>query len=132
MRIIRTNQELAAALGGSKPSFVPTMGALHAGHLALIRRGREMSPDRPVVVSIFVNPTQFGPGEDYERYPRMLNEDVAAASSVGADIVFAPDERSIYPNGTGSAAVSMQLPDVATQPRLEEAHRPTHFAGVCQ
>src|SRR6185503_17064448 len=98
MQLIRDVDELARALVGTRPVFVPTMGALHAGHLALIRRAHELSDDSaPVVVSIFVNPTQFGPGEDYTRYPRMLDADVRAAESAGAQIAFAPSVETIYP-----------------------------------
>jgi pantoate--beta-alanine ligase len=134
MRVIRTNPELARALQGTRPAFVPTMGALHQGHLALIRRAQELatssSPGAPVVVSIFVNPTQFGPNEDYARYPRMLENDVALASSAGAQIAYAPEVEEVYPND--GSALAPRLPAVATEPRLEDAHRPTHFAGVCQ
>jgi pantoate--beta-alanine ligase len=113
--------ELAAA------ALVPTMGALHEGHAALIRRAAETS--RPVVVSVFVNPTQFGPGEDFERYPRTLDEDVETAAANGAHVVFAPDVEAVYPDGPRGAT---DLPAVATEPGLEDAHRPDHFAGVCE
>lgn len=131
MRVIHEVDELAEALQGTRPVLVPTMGALHAGHLALIRRAHQLSADHePVVVSIFVNPTQFGRGEDFSRYPRMLDADVQSSESAGAQIAFAPSVESMYPSTT-SAAVP-KLPAVATQPGLEDAHRPTHFAGVCQ
>jgi pantoate--beta-alanine ligase len=109
-------------------AFVPTMGALHEGHLALMRRAQPLA--RPLVVSIFVNPTQFGPGEDWERYPRTMDEDLEAASNVGVDVVFAPDVDTMYP--PKEAAAVPALPAVATTPRLEDAHRPGHFDGVCQ
>lgn len=140
MRVIRTNAELSTVLTDTSPAFVPTMGALHAGHLALIRRASQVAllsakpvsaKPAPVVVSIFVNPTQFGPNEDYSRYPRMLEADVAAAASAGAQIAYAPDVNEIYPQASPSN-FSMPLPDVATKPGLEDALRPTHFAGVCQ
>jgi pantoate--beta-alanine ligase len=104
------------------------MGALHEGHLALMRRARPLA--RPLVVSIFVNPTQFGPGEDWQRYPRVLEVDLEAASNVGAEVVFAPDVVTMYPPDEQVPVPA--LPPVATTPGLEDAHRPDHFAGVCQ
>ena len=132
MPIIRTLAELHAAIAGDRPVFVPTMGALHSGHLSLIKRAGELrsATSTPILVSIFVNPTQFGPNEDYARYPRMLEVDSAAAFEAGAQIVFAPTRETVYPPGQ-EVAVPM-LPAVATEPKLEDAHRPTHFAGVCQ
>lgn len=135
MQVITTDKNLREAIGNlhySRCGFVPTMGALHEGHLALIRRVRELA--QPVVVSIFVNPTQFGPGEDYQRYPRTFEADVEAAEQAGADIVFAPDVETIYPGfGDGRHEVpAPPLPRVATEPGLEDAHRPGHFRGVCQ
>lgn len=106
-------------------AFVPTMGALHDGHLSLIKEAKKTGI--PVVVSIFVNPKQFAPEEDLSQYPRSLDQDVAFAASVGADIVFAPSVEVMYP----SAPEEIQLPKVATTPRLEDADRPTHFRGVC-
>jgi pantoate--beta-alanine ligase len=103
--------------------FVPTMGALHDGHLALVREARRRAPF--VAVSIFVNPTQFGPSEDFARYPRDLNADVARLASVGADAVFAPDAAAMYPEGeqtrvhVGNLAASLCGP-----------FRPGHFEGV--
>lgn len=105
------------------------MGALHEGHLALIRKARLLA--QPVVVSIFVNPTQFGPNEDFERYPRTLDADVAAAEKAGADFVFAPDVETVYPV-SGVPFAPPPLPSVATEPGLEDLRRPGHFAGVCQ
>lgn len=129
--IARTIDELRRAIGDTRPAFVPTMGALHAGHLALIRRAAEAAAaGAPIVVSIFVNPTQFGPNEDFTRYPRMLDADVKAATSAGAQIIFTPDVETIYPPEAPVAVPP--LPGVATQPQLEDAFRPTHFAGVCQ
>jgi len=139
MRLIQTIDDLAGTLHGARPVFVPTMGALHQGHLALIRRGvqlaRQEAQGAPLVVSIFVNPTQFGPNEDYTRYPRTLEADCAAAASAGAEIVFAPAVDTIYPKKGSDpffGAPVPRLPAVATQPGLEDAQRPTHFAGVCQ
>jgi pantoate--beta-alanine ligase len=109
-------------------SFVPTMGALHEGHLALIRRAADF--ERPLVVSLFVNPTQFGPNEDFDAYPRQFEADVEASESAGADVIFAPAVEAMYPPEEETPIPA--LPDVATKPRLEDARRPGHFAGVCQ
>src|SRR5438105_4929428 len=87
----------AARAAGHAVGFVPTMGALHEGHAALIRRARQECGF--VVVSVFVNPTQFGPTEDYTRYPRTLPEDRAICEREGADLVFAPDGGEMYPPG---------------------------------
>lgn len=114
-------------------AFVPTMGALHEGHASLIRAASRSG--RPVVVSIFVNPTQFGPNEDYARYPRTLDADLRTCASAGAAAVFVPAVEAIYPRGIDAArdeAAHLALPAVATQPRLEDACRPGHFAGVVQ
>jgi pantoate--beta-alanine ligase len=134
MQIATTEAELTAAMATDTGtcSFVPTMGALHEGHLSLIRTARGQS--RPVVVSIFVNPTQFGPNEDYQRYPRTFDADVQAADEAGAEVIFAPDVETVYPGySQGSVSVfTPELPAVACEPKLEDAHRPGHFAGVCQ
>jgi pantoate--beta-alanine ligase len=109
------------------------MGALHEGHASLIRAASRGG--RPVVVSIFVNPTQFGPNEDYARYPRTLDADLRTCASAGAAAVFVPAVEAIYPRGIDAArdeAAHLALPAVATQPRLEDACRPGHFAGVVQ
>jgi pantoate--beta-alanine ligase len=126
--LVHHQPDLLAAIGGQRPSFVPTMGALHEGHLALIRRAGQCG--RPIVVSIFVNPTQFGPGEDFERYPRTLEADCEAAEQAGADVIYAPPVEEVYPPDRTSPVPP--LPAVATEPKLEDAHRPGHFAGVCQ
>lgn len=116
--------------------FVPTMGALHEGHFTLVREAalrRVAGPagrTSPVIVSVFVNPTQFNDPKDLERYPRTLNADVAGCERAGADIVFAPSAEEVYP--TGQTIPPPRLPAVATEPKLEDAHRPGHFAGVCQ
>jgi pantoate--beta-alanine ligase len=112
-------------------NFVPTMGALHAGHGSLVERARV--DGRPVVVSIFVNPTQFGPREDYARYPRTLDADCALLEPLGAAAVFVPSVEAISPRGLEAAreeAAAVVLPEVATKPGLEDACRPTHFGGV--
>lgn len=114
--------------------FVPTMGALHAGHFALVRRAaalRDADPRRPpVIVSIFVNPTQFNDPADLARYPRTLDADAAGCQAAGADAIFAPSPSVVYP--PGAITPVPPLPAVATEPNLEDAHRPGHFAGVCQ
>ena len=125
IRVVAEPRELAAFAGGA---FVPTMGALHEGHLALVRRAGPLG--RPLVVSIFVNPTQFGPGEDWQRYPRVIESDLEAAAVSGADVVFAPSVDTMYP--PGEAIAVPELPAVGAAPGLEDAHRPAHFAGVCQ
>lgn len=127
MRIVRDERGLAPFVGGV---FVPTMGALHAGHAALVRRAREIAGGRPVVVSVFVNPTQFNEKSDFEKYPRDEARDVAMCRDAGASAVFAPSVDVMYP--PAGAEPPPPLPDVATRPGLEDAHRPGHFAGVCQ
>ena len=105
-------------------ALVPTMGALHAGHLSLVEIAKKRA--RRVVVSIFVNPTQFAPNEDFSKYPRTLEADVEKLQSVGADVVFHPAPEEIYPEGFATT-VSLQGPAVAG---LEDRFRPTHFQGV--
>ena len=104
-------------------AFVPTMGALHEGHLSLVRRARELAD--LVVVSIFVNPTQFGAGEDFDRYPRTLNADLAALGDL-ADVVFAPSVEEVYPPDTTIDAIAAG-PEGDT---FEGAVRPGHFDGM--
>jgi pantoate--beta-alanine ligase len=104
--------------------LVPTMGALHDGHLSLLRRAREECAF--VVMSIFVNPLQFGPGEDYETYPRNLTADEDAAEPEGVDVIFAPEDRVMYPGGEPMVTVDAgRLGEV-----VEGASRPGHFRGV--
>jgi pantoate--beta-alanine ligase len=124
--LVRTRAELAQARD-SRPGrvgVVMTMGALHAGHAALLRRAREAA-DR-VIVTIFVNPLQFGPREDLDRYPRTLEADLAMCRAEGVDLVFVPTEAEIYPGGRPQIRVDPG-PLAAT---LEGASRPGHFAGV--
>jgi len=123
-----TRAELQRALATTRIGFVPTMGALHDGHVSLIRRARaEVGPDGAVVVSVFVNPTQFAPGEDLDRYPRTLDADLEACAAAGVDVVFTPSVEEVYPLGlTGNVTVDPgPLAGV-----LEGASRPGHFAGV--
>jgi len=112
-------------LAMSPVAYVPTMGALHDGHTELLRTARALGD--VVVVSIFVNPTQFGEGEDFERYPRALDADLARCEKEGVDVVFVPDAAEMYPFGIGGG------PMIDPGPRgtvLEGASRPTHFRGV--
>ncbi|WP_435017901.1 pantoate--beta-alanine ligase [Tundrisphaera sp. TA3] len=113
-----------ARRGGRSIGFVPTMGALHAGHGRLIETCREGSDF--VVASIFVNPTQFGPNEDFRRYPRTLDEDRALCGKAGANLIFAPGVEEMYPDG--ALATFVEVPGVSD--RLEGASRPGHFRGV--
>ncbi len=142
MRLLRTLADLRAHAGslGKSPTtggvLVPTMGALHDGHGALIRAGvaeavRRREP-AGCLVTIFVNPTQFADPADLARYPRTLDDDLALCERSGAAAVFAPDVESVYPPDEPGAAPPVPLPAVATEPGLEDAHRPGHFAGVCR
>jgi pantoate--beta-alanine ligase len=103
--------------------LVPTMGALHEGHLSLVREARRMCD--VVVVSVFVNPTQFGPGEDYEKYPRNLTNDTALLTDYNVDYIFAPPVEEIYPKGFSTYVTVEGLSE-----QLEGASRPGHFRGV--
>ena len=130
--VAHTRAELVAALDGTRArggrvALVPTMGALHAGHAALVDEARSrVAPEDAVVVSIFVNPMQFGPGEDLDRYPRSLDADLEVCHEHGADVVFAPSVDEVYPGGD---------PQVTVEPGplgsvLEGASRPGHYRGV--
>ena len=126
MRVVRSLGEMRqarAALQGIV-GFVPTMGYLHEGHLSLVRRAR--AECHHVVVSIFVNPTQFGPGEDYQRYPRDEARDLAMLEAEGVDVAFLPSADEMYPPGF-CTWVEVQGP---LTERLEGASRPGHFRGV--
>jgi pantoate--beta-alanine ligase len=103
--------------------LVPTMGALHEGHLSLVREARRMCD--VVIVSIFVNPTQFAPGEDFERYPRDLTKDTTILADYNVDYIFAPTPEEIYPKGFSTYVTVEGLSD-----QLEGAARPGHFRGV--
>ena len=115
-----------AKLARKKVGLVPTMGALHAGHLALIDAAKKHAT--AVVASIFVNPTQFGPKDDYQRYPRPIDEDLAKCEAAGVDLVFNPPAEEMYRPGVPEVVVD--LPSLTTV--LEGKHRPGHFKGVCQ
>jgi len=126
--VIRTPAEMATwsrdAHGrGERIAFVPTMGALHDGHLKLLAEGRAVA-DR-LVLSIFVNPTQFGPGEDLARYPRDLEGDLAKAAELGTDVAFVPEAADVYPPGFQSYVQVREL-----ERGLDGPHRPNHFVGV--
>lgn len=126
--IIRTIADLRAQVAawrkdGQTVALVPTMGALHDGHLSLMRLAKSQA-DR-VIASIFVNPAQFGPGEDYERYPRTEAEDVAKLATADVDAAFVPNVREMYPEGFATRVHIDRLGDV-----LCGAHRPGHFDGM--
>ena len=126
MRVVHSIAELRAALDGAREtSFVPTMGNLHEGHLSLVRRAGQLGA--PVVASIFVNRLQFAPHEDFDRYPRTLARDCDLLESAGCHLVFAPDERELYPAPQSYRV----LPDPALADILEGHFRPGFFAGVC-
>jgi pantoate--beta-alanine ligase len=117
-------QVAAARAAGRRVALVPTMGALHAGHLALVARARELAD--LVVVSVFVNPMQFGPKEDFERYPRDLDADRAMLAAAGADVLFAPEASEVLPEGRTQVRVAAgPIGDV-----LEGRVRPGHFDGM--
>ncbi len=128
-RLVGSGDELRDALAAyaGRTALVPTMGALHAGHAALMAHARAVvGPDAPLVVSVFVNPMQFAPGEDLDRYPRTLDDDLALCADHGVDLVLAPAVEEVYPGGE---------PEVTVAPgplgaELEGASRPTHFRGV--
>jgi len=130
--LVGTRAELAEALAtargaGQRVGFVPTMGALHDGHASLMQVARQtVGPDAPVVVSIFVNPLQFGPGEDLDRYPRTLEADLELCGGEGVDVVFAPGVEEVYPGG--EPQVTVEPGPLATV--LEGESRPGHFRGV--
>lgn len=129
--LAHTRTELADLLAdrrahGERVGFVPTMGALHEGHASLMRVAREHVAGGPVVVSIFVNPLQFGAGEDLDRYPRTLEADLKLCEREGVDIVFAPSGNDVYPGG--EPQVTIEPGPLATV--LEGRTRPGHFRGV--
>ncbi len=125
MQILHSRASLREALSrGPRPVLVPTMGNLHAGHLALVARARELGA--PVIASVFVNRLQFGPGEDFERYPRTLQRDAQLLEQAGCDMLFAPDESEMYP----APQTFHVRPDPRLAGELEGASRPGHFEGV--
>lgn len=130
--VASTRAELDAALAdvrrrGGRVALVPTMGALHEGHATLVRTARSRASDTDaVVVSVFVNPMQFAPGEDLDRYPRTFDADLEVCAAEGADVVFAPSVEEVYPGG--EPQVTIEPGPLATV--LEGVSRPTHFRGV--
>jgi pantoate--beta-alanine ligase len=127
-RIVRTVADLREAIAvwraaGERVGLVPTMGALHDGHLSLVRAA--FAQCRRAVVSIFVNPTQFGPNSDFDRYPRDLDGDVAKLAPLGTDLVFNPGVAEMYPSGFATTVTVADLTDGLCGP-----FRPGHFAGV--
>ncbi|GAA3656002.1 pantoate--beta-alanine ligase [Nocardioides ginsengisoli] len=135
--VARSRSELLALRGTGPVVFVPTMGALHEGHATLMRIARERAgAEGTVVLSIFVNPLQFGPDEDLDRYPRTFDADLELAGAEGVDVVFAPTVAEMYPDGVPhegpdgvvSEAVTVQPGPLADL--LEGASRPGHFRGV--
>lgn len=130
MRTLRDINELRSALGehrldGQRIALVPTMGNLHEGHLALVAQARQHADI--VVASLFVNPMQFGPGEDLDAYPRTFEADHAQLSDAGCDILFAPTVNALYPNGL-TAQTKVHVPSVGEG--LCGGSRPGHFDGV--
>jgi pantoate--beta-alanine ligase len=141
MQTVITAAELTAAIdeerdlpgcAGLKVAFVPTMGALHEGHLSLVRLAREYAD--LVVVSIFVNPLQFGVGEDFDKYPRTLEADAAVLEAAGADLLFAPTVDVVYPDGVEAANSAAKLRPAlqsgAVGKTFEGSARPGHFDGM--
>lgn len=130
MNIINNTRQMRAwhtVNRGTRRVLVPTMGALHEGHAALVRTAREIAGQNGnVVVSIFVNPLQFGPNEDFTKYPRTLIEDLSLCRDNGADVIFAPKAEDLYP-----ADRSISLRETALSQTLCGASRPGHFDGVC-
>ncbi len=125
MKVVETGRDMARTCReAERPlGLVPTMGALHQGHLALVRRARE--ENETLAVSIFVNPSQFGEGEDLEQYPRDLDRDLELLRAEGADLVFVPAMEEVYPAGFDTWVSVERLSG-----KLEGAHRPGHFRGV--
>jgi pantoate--beta-alanine ligase len=129
---------------GKRIGFVPTMGYLHAGHMSLVKRARQAAgKSGVVVVSIYVNPTQFGPKEDFSKYPRDLKRDFKLCRVQGVDVVFTPGDKEMYPGGTGSRrcesadgprfdkrGYSTYIVEEKLSQGMEGASRPTHFRGV--
>src|SRR6187402_2012017 len=126
MYIAHTVAELREHLAAFKrPAFVPTMGNLHDGHLALIRQAKPLGD--VTVASVFVNRLQFLPHEDFDTYPRTLEADAAKLAAAGCDLLFAPSERELYPE----PQTFKVLPDAALADLLEGQFRPGFFTGVC-
>ena len=129
--LVHAAADLRAPFRGGPRAVVMTMGALHDGHGELVREARRrVGPDGTVVVTVFVNPTQFGAGEDFARYPRTLADDVALAEDAGADVVFAPDAVEVYGPSEGFRPDSVTVDPGPLGGILEGASRPGHFRGM--
>lgn len=129
MRVVSTHADIRAlrkSYGTASVAFVPTMGALHDGHAALVRFAQQYAPH--TIVSIFVNPTQFGPQEDFEKYPRTLDADVTFLETLGVSAVYCPDFSEMYPTGL-SDATRIYVPQLGTY--YCGKSRPQFFEGVC-
>ena len=127
MKVVQSIEQCRAARAKYQSlALVPTMGALHGGHMSLMAEARKRAAH--VAVSIFVNPTQFGPKEDFTRYPRPVEADLVKCRSAGVDLVFNPSVEAMYP--AGQVDVIVDLPQITGM--LEGKHRPGHFKGVCQ
>jgi pantoate--beta-alanine ligase len=129
MQIIKKSDDLKAAVSdarrkGKTIGFVPTMGALHRGHISLVERSKKETGF--TVISIFVNPSQFGPNEDFNKYPRDIEKDRALLEEAGADLIFFPDSHEIYPEGFSTWVEPGEPARI-----LEGERRPGHFRGVC-
>jgi len=141
MHVLHTIREFRTwrQSAGNTVTFVPTMGALHEGHASLVRAARvladQSSPRGTVAASIFVNPTQFGPNEDFTRYPRTLESDTRMLAAAGCDAVFVPDAKEMYPTidatSTASSLLATSIDPGPLGNVLEGAIRPGHFRGVC-
>ena len=130
--VVHTVRDLRRAFRrDSRRAVVMTMGALHDGHAELVREARRtVGPDGTVIVTVFVNPTQFGAGEDFASYPRTLDDDVVVAGQAGADLVFAPDAVEVYGPAGGFSDASVTVDPGPLGEILEGASRPGHFRGV--
>ncbi len=129
MKLIESISEMQswskkAKLDGKTIGFVPTMGFLHEGHASLLRTSKKEND--LTVLSIYVNPTQFGPSEDFNKYPRDMENDLEVAENVGVDVVFAPSDKQMYPDGYQTFVSVDKLAE-----KLEGKFRPGHFKGVC-
>lgn len=130
-RVLHTAAELRVLPREPRRAVVMTMGALHDGHAELVREARRrVGAGGSVIVTVFVNPTQFGAGEDFEAYPRTLDDDVVIAGQAGADIVFAPDAVEVYGAAGGFVGESVTVDPGQLGAVLEGASRPGHFRGV--
>ncbi len=134
MDVLTETAGLRDRLGTARCVLVPTMGALHEGHLSLVARGRDDARARglPLAVSIFVNPAQFNDPADLRDYPRTLDADLGALREHGVDIAFVPDPEEVYPPDDPDAAPEPEVPPVGRLPGLEDRFRPGHFPGVCR